>query len=213
LGGNCVFSCRLPATTASVGGERIGLFPQSQPGLNYIGIALPLGKISSSQLTSLAELAQNFGSGELRLTPWQTIVLPNLLTGDLPNIRAILDRLNLIYTPNHPHSAIVACAGKNSCQSGLTDAQGDAIDLLQQLTGKIHTPLSIHVSGCDKACAHPYASDITLVGTTMETATGETIPAYTVYVHGTDSPLGKLLIPALPAHQVPSQIDRLLAGD
>src|SRR5215472_1788813 len=56
----------------------LGIHPQSQSGLHYIGIAIPVGRLPAHQMRALADVAADFGSGELRLTVWQNCIIPNI---------------------------------------------------------------------------------------------------------------------------------------
>ena len=58
----------------------LGIHAQSQPGLHYIGVSIPVGRLPSAQMRALAKIADDFGSGELRLTVWQNLIVPNIAT-------------------------------------------------------------------------------------------------------------------------------------
>jgi ferredoxin-nitrite reductase len=148
------------------GNYHLGVHQQSQPDRYYLGIVLPLGRWNRVQVKGLGEIANRYGSGAIRLTPWQNIILPNITADDLERVQSLISELGLIHTANHPSSLLRACAGSSGCQFGATDTQRDAIDLSNYLDTKyqLDRPLNIHFSGCDKSCAQHDRADITLWG-------------------------------------------------
>jgi ferredoxin-nitrite reductase len=137
----------------------VGLFPGQS-----IALALPLGQISVEQLRGLATLVTHSGVGVLHLTPWRNLVLPGM--GGLEGVDRELHRLQLSRNPDSPWRFLIACSGSTGCASGLTDVQTD-VHQLAQLPNLTQT--TIHLSGCDKFCAHRGTSDLTLVGIAPET--------------------------------------------
>ncbi len=144
----------------SSGIERdIGSHPQNDD-RHYVGIVIPFGKLQSSQLLELAELAETHGNGELRLTPWQNVVIPNVTHPH--ELQVDLSQLGYRTDSSHPAAALVACSGSPGCAASFTSTQSDALQIVENL--QIDRPINIHVSGCSKGCAQPYASDIALMG-------------------------------------------------
>jgi ferredoxin-nitrite reductase len=146
--------------------NHLGVHPQRQPNRYYLGIVLPLGKWQLAQIKGVGEIVDRYGSGSIRLTPWQNIILPDVRSDDLEQVQGLISKLGLIHSANHPSSLLRACAGSTGCQFGATDTQRDAIDLANYLAAnfKLDRPLSIHFSGCDKSCAQHDRADITLWG-------------------------------------------------
>jgi ferredoxin-nitrite reductase len=137
----------------------VGLFPGQS-----IALAVPLGQISMAQLRGLATLVTHSGAGVLHLTPWRNLVLPGM--GGLAEVDRELQRLQLSRHPDNPWRFLIACSGSTGCASGLTDVQTDAHHLAQLPN---LTQTTIHLSGCDKFCAHRGVSDLTLVAVAPET--------------------------------------------
>jgi ferredoxin-nitrite reductase len=162
---------------------RVGMHRQAQSGLSYVGIVVPLGQLSSSQLIELTQLAETFGNGELRLTPWQNLIIPHV-----PQPIALQTRLTQRgYSTDraNPFAALVACSGSPGCASSFTATQSDAMQIGAYLMNQFDRPLNIHVSGCSKGCAQPYASDIALMGVESE--------SYDLYVRSGNQIFGKLV--------------------
>ncbi|BAU14375.1 unnamed protein product [Leptolyngbya sp. NIES-3755] len=142
--------------------QHLGIHSQKQSDRSYIGFALKLGWISIGQLKELIQLAETHGSGELRLTPWQSILLPNIPTVHTSIVLTKIQSLEL--STNPIDSAIVACAGKPGCASSETHTQSHALELMHLLDRSIN----IHMTGCSKGCAQPSPAEITLLGTTIQ---------------------------------------------
>ena len=191
--------------------QHLGIHPQQQPGFSYIGIALPLGKLKSQQLRDVANLAQTFGRGILRLTPWQ-----NLLIYDIPNSRICeleksIAGLELHSSPTHLDSCLVACAGSSGCASAMTDTQSHALEIVKDLAQKlqIDRPINIHFSGCEKSCAQHDPIDITLVGIQIP-QDNELIEGYDIYAGKTDSPFGRKIFEGVTVAEISSAIAQML---
>ncbi len=161
--------------------QHLGIQAQKQAELSYVGIALKLGRLSIAQFQGLIQLSEAYGSGELRLTPWQSILLPNILAHQVSTVLETLNALEL--STNSIDSAIVACAGKPGCAASETHTQTHAFTLINQL----RHPINIHITGCPKGCAQPSPAEITLLGTTVQGS-----EAYSVFANDralTDQPI------------------------
>ncbi len=168
----------------------LGIHDQKQAELAYVGLPLRLGKLTADQLRGLGELSETFGSSQFRLTPWQTVILPDIPKEKVPDLLLKLASLGLSAGVGWD-AVIVACAGKPGCGRSATATQihgAILADYLQQVlpeylgdrsTGNI--PVNIHLTGCDKSCAQPSPAEITLLGTTIE-QNGELIEGYKVYL-------------------------------
>ncbi|MBE9119409.1 precorrin-3B synthase [Tychonema sp. LEGE 07199] len=189
----------------------LGIHRQQQSGFSYIGIALPLGKLESKQLRNLANLAQKFANGTLRLTPWQ-----NLLISDIPNsqvfeVKQQIADLGLHSSPTNLDSCLVACAGSSGCASAATDTQSHALTMAKDLAKKltIDRSINIHFSGCEKSCAQHQPIDITLIGIQMQQE-NQTIAGYNIYVGKKDLPFGRQIFPAVTVAEMPRAIEQML---
>jgi ferredoxin-nitrite reductase len=163
--------------------HHIGIHPQRQPNLFYLGVVLPLGRLETMQILGLAELAEIYGSGTLRLTPWQNIILTDIPQQAIAKVQNQIAALGLYCTLSNINSALVACSGKKGCAASATDTKGDALTLAEYLKTHValDNPVNIHFSGCPKSCAQHHKSDITLLGVTIE-EDNRTIEGYRVYL-------------------------------
>jgi ferredoxin-nitrite reductase len=185
----------------------LGVHPQQQTGLVYIGVSLPLGQLQTQQLQGLASLSMQHGDGTLRLTPWQTVIVPNISTSQIIQIQQQIKDLNLHTNATHPSSAMVACSGTTGCKAAMTDSQYHAQMMTDHLERCIalDTPINIHFSGCEKSCAQHQSGDITLVGTEQQGA-----EVYQVYVGNDGSKFGRVLYPLSNADALPQQIESMI---
>ena len=122
------------------------------------GVGTQPGQCDAALLRMLAELSLRLGDATLRITPWRAILIGGLAPNGRRAIATVLsDRL---IDPSDPRLRTAACIGAPGCGSATTPAAADAATLSACLPpGRF-----LHVSGCDKGCAHPGAADVTLVG-------------------------------------------------
>lgn len=188
----------------------LGIHPQRQSGLSYLGLSLPLGQLTAVQLQGLVQLSENFGSGHLRLTPWQTVLLPDIPNPQIPDLLHALSSLGLPAAVTRSNAALVACAGKPGCAASATQTQPHALALAKYLNARVtlEHPINIHLTGCPKSCAQPSPADITLLGTAIAQH-GTTVEGYQVYV-GKHSPASGPELCTVTAAEMPFLIERLL---
>jgi ferredoxin-nitrite reductase len=184
--------------------QHLGIHSQKQSGLAYIGVVIPLGRLTSPQLQGLAELAQQYGGGALRLTPWQNILLTDISEVDLAKVTELIANLGLSISPTHPYAAIAACSGSTGCKSAHTDTQADAKAIATYLEKciELESPLNLHFSGCDKSCVQHHPSDIALVGQDANT--------YKIYVGDGEINFGRELYTESMAEELPQLMERLI---
>lgn len=136
----------------------VGLFPDA------IIANLPFGRTDSATLTGFARSAEAAGTREIRFSPWRGIACLGLSerAGDTLLVEA--GSLGLIADPDDPRLFVQACAGSPACARGEAPSMTDAAALAEAAAPLLRDGVRIHVSGCAKSCAHPGASDLTLVG-------------------------------------------------
>jgi precorrin-3B synthase len=144
----------------------VGTYVQRQDGLVYVGVVPPLGRLASSMLKGAAQLAEQFGDASLRLTPWQSVLLPNIRQEDAPLVTRQLQALGFLVDASEPLTDLVACTGSSGCSKGLADTKGDA-RLLGALRPSPHTREQVHLTGCPRTCACAHAAPVTLLATSM----------------------------------------------
>jgi precorrin-3B synthase len=130
--------------------------------LGVFGIGSPFGRWSAADLGLVADLAERFGQGELRLTPWRAILLPGVARDDAAEIAARLDG-RFILDPADARLAVAACPGAPACANATTPAPRDALEWAGLARRIAAEGIGLHVSGCAKGCAHPGRAPVTLV--------------------------------------------------
>jgi precorrin-3B synthase len=145
----------------------IGVLLQRQTGLAMVGAMPVLGRLSAVQLEEIANvICGRVDEAEVRLTPWRSVVIPNVPIDRAASVLRALKEMGLATDLSDPTLRVVACAGSTGCPSSYSDTQHDGSALVAALRAASPTrPLTIHLSGCSKRCADSTTEfDMTLVG-------------------------------------------------
>ena len=163
----------------------IGVFKQAQEGLNYIGAVITVGRMKPKQMRRLADVAQNYGSGELRLTVWQNLLIPNIPDAYVETVKKNLVKMGFHYETTTISGGLVACTGNTGCQWASTNTKGQAVLLARHLEKKVRLdqPINIHLTGCPNSCAQHYMGDIGLLGAKVKQGS-DTVEGYHVAMGG-----------------------------
>ena len=165
--------------------DHVGVFRQLQAGLNYVGLAVPVGRMTSVQMLQVADLAENYGSGQLRLTVGQNIIMtdvPDAKIGELTEEPVLRE---LRYDPSEVMRGLVSCTGMDFCHFALIDTKGWALKTARTLEMKLGKtqPLRMHWSGCPAGCGNHAVADIGLLGKNIKLH-GEVVEAVDVFAGG-----------------------------
>jgi precorrin-3B synthase len=142
--------------------RHIGIYPQVQSGKVAVGGVAPLGRLDPAMLASVARLAADFGDGTIRLTPWQSLLLPDISTYQAAQVLRELQAAGLLCQTQEPLAHIVACTGSADCIKGQADTKADAKLLAGQLR-RSGTTRAVHLSGCKRSCAAAHVAPVTLM--------------------------------------------------
>ncbi|OLU31603.1 precorrin-3B synthase [Pseudomonas sp. PA27(2017)] len=178
----------------------LGIHEQHQPGLVHIGASPALGRLAAEQLLGLAALARRHGDGSLRLTPWQSVLLPNIPKAAVDEVIHSLQGLGLLTDAAAPLARIIACTGASGCAKGLADTKADALRLAERLPAGSERP-GIHLTGCSRSCAAAHRTPFTL----LAVAEGR----YDLFAR---QPLGSGFGQLLGHHLTPDEAGALLAS-
>jgi len=165
--------------------DHVGIFRQKQEGLNYVGLAVPVGRVTGEQMLKLAEIAENYGNGQIRITVGQNLIIPNVpdkLIGELTS-KPVLQELR--YDPSEVMRGLVSCTGMDYCHFALIETKERALKtarVLEQRLGKTQ-PLRMHWSGCPAGCGNHAVADIGLLGKNIK-LNGEVVEAVDVFAGG-----------------------------
>jgi len=190
----------------------IGIHAQRQPGLHYLGVALPVGRLTAAQLHGIGAIAATFGSGTVRLTVWQNLVISDVPTEKLGPAREALGELGLGVAASALRGALVACTGNTGCKFAATDTKGQAMRLAAHLEKSVtlDQPVNIHLTGCPNSCAQHAVSDIGLLGVKVGE---EMVEGYTIFVGGGAGEgrrLGREVFAQVPMDELPRRLEAML---
>ncbi len=147
--------------------DHIGVFAQKQPGLNYVGLHVPVGRLFAADMYELARLAEVYGSGEIRLTVEQNLIIPNIPDAHLEALlpEPVLQQFSVQPTPLV--RSLISCTGAQFCNFALIETKNRALALARALDKEIELtqPVRIHWTGCPNSCGQPQVADIGLMGT------------------------------------------------
>ncbi|NCS11743.1 MAG: ferredoxin--nitrite reductase [Microcystis aeruginosa G13-09] len=194
--------------------DHLGVFPQKQEGLSYIGLCIPVGRLFADDMLDLARIAEVYGSGELRLTVEQNVIIPNIAAENIATL--LTEPLLAKFTPNPTplQRALVSCTGAQFCNFALIETKNKAVDLIRQLDAELNIPrgVRIHWTGCPNSCGQPQVADIGLMGTKAR-KDGKTVEGVDIYMGGKvgkDAHLGSCVQKGIPCEDLKSLLTSIL---
>ena len=201
-------------TFSQQGHSHVGMYPQKQEGLVYIGATVPVGQMTSRQLSRLADLADSYGTGEVRLTVWQNFIIPNVNATYAPTLAKSLKKLGFPCESSPLRNGFIACTGSKYCKFAATDTKGNAIAMMEYLDKrvKLDQPVNIHFTGCAHSCAQHFMGDIGLLGTKVKTESGE---GYHITVgggFGENRKIGRQIFSGVPMESLGGTLEAMLKG-
>ena len=176
--------------------RRVGLFALGEDRFAAL-IGLPFGRCDAATLDKLGAGAKST-KAEIRLSPWRGLAFCHLARAEAERLLVLAGDLGLITHDDDPRLSVQACAGSPACSRAEAPTMADAGALAEASPDLLAQGLTLHVSGCIKACAHPAAADLTLVGRQGH---------YDVVFGGTtrDKPAATLDLSTLKARMQPGQ--------
>jgi len=194
----------------------IGVHAQKQPGLNWIGVVVPVGRMSAAQMRGLAEIARTLGDGDLRLTVWQNLLISGVPTETLASAQECIEALGLAIDTNPIRSGLVACTGNTGCKFAASDTKRHAEEIARWCETRVplDTPVNIHLTGCHHSCAQHFVSEIGLLACKVQASEdADPVEGYHVLVGGGFGPnaaLGRELYRDVTAQDAPRTVERIL---
>lgn len=194
--------------------DHIGVHPQKQVGLNYVGLHIPVGRLQASDLFDLARLAEVYGSGELRLTVEQNVILPNVPDSRLAVLlgEPLLEKFSI--APSALTRSLVSCTGAQFCNFALVETKQRALALALALDAELTLPqpVRIHWTGCPNSCGQPQVADIGLMGTKVR-KDGKTVEGVDIFMGGKvgkEAHLGEKVQQGIPCDELHGVLRSLL---
>lgn len=193
----------------------IGVHAQKQQGLNWIGVSLPLGKVSCEQMRGLAKIAQDLGDGDIRLTVWQNLLIPGVRDENVELAIAAIEAIGLAVEASQIRAGLIACTGNAGCKFAASNTKLHAAEIGDWCEPRVNieTPLNIHLTGCHHSCAQHYISDIGLIGARVPVGEEDTVEGYHLFAGGGFGPnadVGQEVFHDLKAEETPQAVERLL---
>jgi ferredoxin-nitrite reductase len=194
----------------------IGVHKQKQAGFNWIGISLPLGKVTCEQMRGLAKIAHDLGDGEIRLTVWQNLLIPGVRDENVELAIAAIESIGLAVKASQIRAGLIACTGNAGCKFAASDTKRHAAEIGDWCEPRVEidTPLNIHLTGCHHSCAQHYISDIGLIAAKVPVGEeDDTVEGYHLFAGGGFGPhadVGQEVYHDIKAEDAPKTVEKLL---
>ena len=194
----------------------VGVHPQRQDGLYWIGVVLPVGKLTAAQISGLAAIAHSCGDGDIRLTVWQNLILSGVPAARVEEAESRVAALGLATSATSIRAGLIACTGNRGCRFSASDTKTHAEAIAEWCEERvaIDVPVNIHLTGCHHSCAQHYIGDIGLIACKVQ-ASEDADPVEGYHVHvgggfGPDAALARELYRDVTATDVPRIVEQIL---
>jgi sulfite reductase (ferredoxin) len=195
--------------------DHIGIYPQKQSGLCYVGAAVLRGRITAVQMQKAADLAERFADGELRTTNMQNLVIVNVPEQNAELLAGELQSIGLRVEASSFWRGAIACTGSEFCKLAITETKSFTRWLVEELEERLpgfEQHLKLHVTGCPNSCGQHWIADIGIEGKKIK-VDGSLVDAYYFCLGGSVGlhqaiarPVGYRCV----AREVPDAVERLL---
>ncbi|HKX05665.1 MAG TPA: Rieske 2Fe-2S domain-containing protein [Methylomirabilota bacterium] len=194
--------------------DHVGVFRQKQSGLNYVGLLVPVGRVTGDQLHELARVSEQYGTGEVRLTVDQNVIIPHVPDPKLGQLTAEPLLKTLRYDPPGVLRGLVSCTGVEFCNLAVIETKSRALTIAQGLASKVPATkaVRIHWSGCPAGCGNHTVADIGLLGTKTK-VDGKVVDAVDIFMGGASGPLasqGIKMLESVPCDELPRVLEGLV---
>jgi ferredoxin-nitrite reductase len=198
----------------------IGVHPQKQPGLNWIGVVLPVGKMTAGEMRDLADIARDLGDGDIRLTVWQNLLISGIPDDKIDEAKRRIEAAGLDWQSSMVRAGLVACTGNRGCKFALADTKGHGAEIVDYIEPRLtlDQPVNIHLTGCPNSCAQHYIGDIGLLAAKValgDDDDADQVEGYHIHVgggFGGDAKIARLIYENVTAEDTPQYVERLLAA-
>ncbi len=191
-----------------------GVHAQKQPGLHWVGLHVPMGRLHAAAMSDLARLARTYGSGGLRLSESQNALIADVPGDQLEALLAepLLQQFRV--DPGALAAEAVSCTGNRYCSFALIPTKSTAQAVVEELERRLEVPHGVrtHWTGCPNACGQPYMGSIGLMGAKAR-KDGEMVEAVKVFLGGSmaaDPRLAELHDKGIPLSELPEALEQIL---
>ena len=194
----------------------IGVHKQKQNGLHWLGVVLPVGKLTAAQMCGIAAIAQQMGDGDIRLTVWQNLLISGIPAGKLQAAETAIKKLGLTTKASSIRAGLVACTGNVGCRFAASDTKRHAEEIARWCEARVELdgPVNIHLTGCHHSCSQHYIGDIGLLACKVQVSEdADPVEGYHILVgggFGPDAALARELYRDVKAEDAPATIERML---
>jgi sulfite reductase (ferredoxin) len=167
--------------------DHVGIHAQLD-GRTFVGFAPRAGRLSGHQLRLVADLADRYGSGQIRTTSRQKLVIVDVEEASTAELTARLGELDLPVAPSPFRRGVMACTGIEFCKLAIGETKGRARWLAEELDQRLpglNEEIRIHVNGCPNSCARFQVADIGLMSALAKRPDGTKSDAFLVHLGGT----------------------------
>lgn len=197
--------------------DHVGVHRQKQEGLNWIGLSVLTGRVSGDQLHALADIADRFGSGEVRNTHMQNVLLPNIPDDNLEGAQAALAEAGFQWGGHPVRRGAIACTGNEFCNLAITETKQRMIQIVTHIENRVPLDrnLRINMNGCPNGCAQHAVGDVGLQGCKARRADGSQVEAYDIHLGGRlglDRSFTRAIHRKVPAELVAPALENLLVA-
>jgi sulfite reductase (ferredoxin) len=195
--------------------DHLGIHPQKQEGLSFVGAAVLRGRVSWEQMHAAAELSERFASGDLRTTAMQNLLIVNVPHQNAATLAKELDAIGFPVQASPFVRGTVACSGTEFCKLAITETKNFSRWLTEELDDRLpgfDQDLRLNVTGCPNSCGQHWIADIGLEGKKIK-IDGAFVDAYYFCVGGGVGAFQSIARPVgyrCAAKDVPDAIERLL---
>ncbi len=194
--------------------DHIGAAKQKQPGLNFVGLHIPIGRLYAQDMFDLARMAEVYGTGEIRFTVEQNLIIPNIPDSRLEPFwqEPLLERFSP--NPENLSRRLVSCTGSQFCGFALIETKNRALATIKALEAEltVSQPVRIHWTGCPNSCGQPQVADIGLMGTKGR-KNGQVVEAVDIWMGGKvgfEAELGSRVMKQIPCDDLKPVLKDLL---
>ncbi|MET9688707.1 nitrite/sulfite reductase [Streptomyces sp. NPDC006514] len=175
-----------PAQPSGQWRDHVGVH-QQKDGRFYVGFAPRVGRVDGATLTKIADVAAQHGSGRLRTTAEQKMIVLDIEADQVDSVVGALEALDLRVKPSPFRRGTMACTGIEFCKLAIVETKARGASLIDELERRLPDfaePLTININGCPNACARIQVADIGLKGQLVLDDDGNQVEGYQVHLGG-----------------------------
>jgi ferredoxin-nitrite reductase len=197
--------------------DHMGIHPQKQEGLYYLGFPVFPGLLSGEQMVQIADLVEGYG-GEIRLTREQNLIVTHVPEARIAEVERGMETIGLTMKVNPLRGTSIGCTGDPHCNFAVGETKPKLVRIVERLEARFGaraSGLRVYLDGCPHACGQHWVGDLGFQGTTGRAEDGSKIAAYDIILRGglgLDASIGRPLLRRVPSEKVEDQVERLVGA-